>query len=69
MAGVEGPDERAVAMEPALEGVACLAVLSGGALLVERLEEGADEGEWERHVIQVPRWNEHPPDAREREEN
>ena len=51
MAGVEGPDERAVVVEPALEGVACLAVLSGCTLLVERLEEEADEGEREGHVI------------------
>lgn len=53
MAGVEGPDERAVVVEPALECVARLAVLPGGALLVERLEEGADGGEREGHVIQV----------------
>lgn len=53
MAGVEGPDKRAVVMEPAFEGIARPAVLSGGALLVERLEEGADGGEREGHLIQV----------------
>lgn len=66
MAGVEGPDERTVVPEPALEGVAGLAVLSGCALLVERLEEVADEGEWERHAIQVHGGNEDSLDARER---
>lgn len=53
MAGVERPDERAVVVEPALEGVACLTVLSSGALLVELLEEVTDEGERDGHAIQV----------------
>lgn len=43
MLTVESVDELTVMLEPALDGLAGLAVLSCGALLMERFKELADK--------------------------
>lgn len=46
MAAVECMDELAVVLEPALDGLARLAVSSCNALLMEGLKKLADKREW-----------------------
>ena len=51
MAAVQGADELAVVLEPALHSLAGLAVFACEALLVQRLKEEADERELEGHLM------------------
>ena len=51
MAAVQGADELAVVLEPALHSFAGLAVFACEALLVQRLKEEADERDLERPLV------------------
>lgn len=50
MTPVQGADELAVVLEPALHSFAGLAMFACEALLVQRLKEETDERELERHL-------------------